>query len=75
VLVQTTRKRKENQMKLFNSVATFAIIAALFLFAGVASATSTYLVGFQFVSSKAYTTDKGETGHVIPVSILFNTPA
>jgi len=58
-------------MKSFTSV---LIIAALFLFSGMASATSTYLVGFQFVATKAFTTNANETGHVIPVNILFNTP-
>lgn len=47
---------------------------AVLLFSGFASATSTYLVGFQFVATKAFTTNANETGHVIPVNILFNTP-
>ena len=59
-------------MKSFTSV---LIIAALFLFSGMVSATSTYLVGFQFVATKAFTTNANETGHVIPVNILFGTPA
>ena len=47
---------------------------AILAFSGFASATSTYLVGFQFVATKAFTTNANETGHVIPVNILFNTP-
>jgi len=48
--------------------------AAILAFSGFASATVTYLVGFQFVATKAFTTNANETGHVIPVNILFNTP-
>ena len=58
-------------MKLF-SLLLMLVVSSLFM--GAANATSTYLVGFQFVATKTFTTNANETGHVIPVNILFNTP-
>lgn len=50
------------------------ILTSLFVITP-ASATSTYLHGYQVVATKAGTSDAREVPLLLPITILYNTPA